>query len=90
LVRIGWQNGILVHNLALLTGYLLLAIAWSFGLPARIALFGLLTSPVGFLQMWQLRRIESGKKPSWSALTLNALASFSLLVYAVTFGYWIG
>jgi 1,4-dihydroxy-2-naphthoate octaprenyltransferase len=88
MVRLGWQQGIWVHHLFIASAYLLLAIAFVYGLPAALALPPLLTLPLGLLQIWYLRRIEEGIKPNWSALTLNAVAIVSAYAYLITYAFW--
>jgi 1,4-dihydroxy-2-naphthoate octaprenyltransferase len=88
LVRMGWKNGILVHNICILVAYLLVVLAYSLGFPRRVALAVLLTIPFGLLQFWQMLRISSGKKPSWQALTLNAVLSFGTMAYMMAFSFW--
>lgn len=88
LVRLGWQQGMLVHNLFMLSAYLLLAIAFSFGLPAAIALPPFLTLPLALLQIWYLHRIADGIKPNWTALTLNAVVIMAVSVYLLTYAFW--
>jgi len=89
LVRVGWQSGMVLHNLLILTAFLLLALAAVFGLPWFIALPAFLPMPLGLLQIWQMRRIADGMKPNWTALTLNALALFAACAYMITFSYWM-
>jgi 1,4-dihydroxy-2-naphthoate octaprenyltransferase len=89
LVRLGWQNGIIVHNLMIVSAFLLLGIAALFQLPLFIVLPALLTAPLGLLQIWQMRRIEAGAKPNWTAVTLNGLATFAAMAYLLTFAFWI-
>ena len=43
LIRMGWQRGMLLHNLLILIGFLILGLAAYFGLPMSIALPGFLT-----------------------------------------------
>lgn len=89
LVRLGWQSGMVLHNLLILTAFLLLALAAAFGLPWFIALPAFLPMPLGLLQIWLMRRIADGMKPNWTALTLNALALFAACAYMITFSYWM-
>jgi 1,4-dihydroxy-2-naphthoate octaprenyltransferase len=89
LVRIGWENGMNLHNLLIVIAFFLVALAASFQLPLFIALPALIPLPLGFLQIWQLRRIASGGKPNWTAVTLNALVIFSAMAYIFTFSFWI-
>lgn len=88
LIRLDWPNGMLVHNLMVLGGYLLLALAMLYGLPFRIALPAFLTLPLGLYQIWQMRRLADGARPNWSALTWGAVALFALTAYLLAFAFW--
>jgi 1,4-dihydroxy-2-naphthoate octaprenyltransferase len=88
-VRLGCDYGFTLHNILLLSSYLLLGIAAVFGLPNFVLVSGVLTLPVGLFQIWQMRRIASGLKPNWTVITTVALAIFSLMTYLITFAYWI-
>jgi 1,4-dihydroxy-2-naphthoate octaprenyltransferase len=88
IVRIGWQWGMTVNNLLILSAYLMLGLAVAFGLPLMIALPAFLTFPLGLLQIWQLRRIADGAKPNWTALTLNALVIFAVTAYLLAYSFW--
>lgn len=89
LVRLGWQTGMVLHNLLVLIAFFLLALAAAFGLPLSIALPAFLPFPLALLQVWQMRRIAAGAKPNWRALTLNALTLFGATAYLLTFAFWI-
>jgi 1,4-dihydroxy-2-naphthoate octaprenyltransferase len=88
LVRIGWERGITVHNILILSAFLLLGLAMFFGLPASIALPAFLTLPLGLLEIWQLRRIASGAKPNWNALGLNAIVLVGSMTYLLAYAFW--
>lgn len=88
IIRLGWQNGMLLHNALILTVFLLLLIARAFGFPGFAALAGFFSIPVGGFQIWQMRAIANGAKPNWNALTIGALAFFGVLVYLLTFAFW--
>jgi len=88
LVRLDWQQGMLVHHLFIVSAYVLMAIAFSFGMPTAIALPTFLTLPLGLLQIWYLRRVSDGLKPNWNALTLNAVAIVALSTYLLTYSFW--
>ncbi|MFC2026029.1 prenyltransferase [Chloroflexota bacterium] len=88
MVRMGWQNGIFLHNILILSAFLLLGIASIFGLPMFVVLPALISLPVGIFQIWQIRRIGDGAKPNWNHLTIGALALFISMVYFITFAYW--
>lgn len=89
MVRLGWQTGMQIHNLLILIGFFLLALAAAFRMPLFIALPAFATLPVGLLQIWQMRRLADGAKPHWTALTLNALALFAGTAYLLTFAFWV-
>lgn len=89
MVRVGWQNGMLMHNLLILSAFLLLGLASLFGYPTFAMWSGFLSLPIGLLQIWQMRRIADGAKPNWKLLTTIALTSFASLVYLIAFSFWI-
>jgi len=60
LVRLGWQAGMNLHNILLLTSFFLLAAAISFGMPAMIALPAMIPIVLAVLQIWMMRRIAAG------------------------------
>ena len=88
LVRMGWQNGMTLHNILIVVAFLLIALAASFGMPAFAALPALLPLPLGLLQIWQMRRIARGMRPNWTAVTLNGVALFASTAYLITFAFW--
>lgn len=88
LVRMGWREGMLLHNLLILSAYLLIGLAATLGLPLLIALPALLPLPLGVLQIWQMSRIAAGARPSWRALHLTAAALFGATAYLLTYGFW--
>jgi 1,4-dihydroxy-2-naphthoate octaprenyltransferase len=88
LVRLDWRQGMTVHHLLIFSAYLLLALAYFFGMPTAIALPAFLTLPLALLQIWYLRRIAEGIKPNWTALTLNAVVIVALAAYLLTYAFW--
>jgi 1,4-dihydroxy-2-naphthoate octaprenyltransferase len=88
LVRMGWQRGMVLHNGLILSAYLLFGFALSFGLPLLIALPAFLPLPLGFLQIWQMRRIADGGRPNWLSLKLTAATLFATTAYLLTFTFW--
>jgi 1,4-dihydroxy-2-naphthoate polyprenyltransferase len=87
-VRIGWQQGMTLHNLSILIaflfvgGFLLLHMPWSLAGPIFLAL------PLGILQIIQIQRIADGTKPFWLLLRINAWATFLVTVYLITVTLW--
>jgi len=88
LVRIGWERGITLHNVLVLSAYLLLGIAMFFGLPASIALPAFLTIPLVLLEIWQLRRIAAGGKPNWNAFGVSAVVLVGSMTYLLAYAFW--
>ncbi len=88
MVRVGWQRGMLLHNLLILSAYLLLGMAIAFGLPMSIGLPAILTLPLGLLQIWQMRRVAEGIRPNWTTITLTPVALFAATVYILAYGFW--
>lgn len=89
MLRMGWQNGMLFHNLLILVAYLLLVLAITFGLPLRIGAPALLTLPVGIYQIISINRIAAGGKPQWKTLSLMSVSLFCITAYLLTFSFWI-
>lgn len=89
LVRLGWQRSMTLHNIMILTNYVLLGIALLYGMPSSIALPPLLLFPLGLYQIWTMNRIAGGAKPNWRLLTLAGALLFVLTAYLIAFSYWI-
>ncbi len=87
-IRMGWKNGMLLHNLLILSAYLLLGLAVFGGLPWFVTLAALASLPVGLLQVWQMVRISQGQPPNWPIFTLNAVATFGSMAYLIAYSYW--
>jgi 1,4-dihydroxy-2-naphthoate octaprenyltransferase len=88
LVRMGWQAAMFLHNVMILTAYVLLLGARAFDFPTFATVAGLLSLPVGVFQIWQMNRIANGAPVNWNALTIGATAQFFLLVYLLAFAFW--
>lgn len=89
MVRIGWRNGMILHNILILSAYLLLGLAAINGMPRFVWLPVLLTLPLGLFQIWQMRHIADGAKPNWKTLTVVSMSLFGAMTYLMTFAYWI-
>ena len=87
MVNTGWQRGVVMHNVMVLTAYFLLNLAMAMGLPWSLAWPAMLTMPVG---LYQLRRCgrSAGAKPRFD-LRLTAAASLGLMAYLMTFSLWV-
>jgi len=88
LVRLGWERGMVVHNILVLTAFLLLGLAATFRLPLPIVLPALIPLPLGLLQIWQMRRISAGGKPNWTTMAFTAVVLFGSVTYLLAFTYW--
>ena len=89
MLRMGWQNGMLLHNILILITYLLLMLAITLGLPWQVGIPALFTLPIGLLQIWTINRIAAGYKPQWKSLKVMAMALFGITAYLLTFSFWI-
>jgi 1,4-dihydroxy-2-naphthoate octaprenyltransferase len=89
ILRMGWQNGVPLHNILILSAYLLLLLAITFGLPWRVGVPALFTLPIGIFQIVIVNRIAAGVKPPWKVLDVLASALFGITAYLLTFGFWI-
>jgi 1,4-dihydroxy-2-naphthoate octaprenyltransferase len=89
MILMGWQNGMLLHNILILGAYLLFLLAITFGLPWQIGVPALLTLPIGILQIWTVNRIAAGAKPQWKLLKVMSGALFGITAYLLAFSFWI-
>ena len=89
LVRIGWIQGIFLHNLLIFSGFLLFGVAILFGFPVRIVGFVFLTLPAALYLVWYLSKLEDGAPVRWPLITLLSLVIFFLPVYLLTYSSWI-
>jgi 1,4-dihydroxy-2-naphthoate octaprenyltransferase len=88
LVRVGWERGMVLHNILILTAFLLLGLAATFGLPLAIVLPALIPLPLGLLQIWQMRRIARGGKPNWTTMGFTAAVLLGSVAYLLAFAFW--
>jgi 1,4-dihydroxy-2-naphthoate octaprenyltransferase len=88
LIRIGWQRGMLLHNVLILVSFVLFGIAFILGLPLSVGWPIIFVFPVGLYQVWMMYRISEGAKPNWNLLTLVAISTFGLAAYILTFAFW--
>ena len=89
LTRLGWRRGIQLHNLLVLTAFLMVGLAISFGFPSRMALSVFLALPFGVFQVWSLIRLTEGAPTRWKALTLTSVGTFALATYSFAYNFWI-
>ncbi len=89
LIRIGWQNGMFLHNALILFAFLLIALAVVFGLPLPIALPSMSALILGILQIWNMHKIAEGKKPNWRAMMVGDLSLYLLVIYFLAYSFWV-
>lgn len=87
MVRVGWENGMRMHDGAILLAVLTFLLAFLTGLPSRVAMGGLIALPLALAQVWQLGRIRQGYPPRWQLLTISATGLFALTAYLELIGY---
>jgi 1,4-dihydroxy-2-naphthoate octaprenyltransferase len=88
LVRVGWQRGMIIHNVLVLGSFVILGMAFVFGLPLRVGWPVFFVLPIGLFQVWMMNRIADGAKPNWNLLVLVAASTFGLTAYLFTFAFW--
>jgi 1,4-dihydroxy-2-naphthoate octaprenyltransferase len=89
LVRIGWTQGIFLHNLMIFSGFLLFGVAILFGFPVRVVGSVFLTLPAALYLVWHLSQLEDGAPVHWPLITLLSLVVFFLPVYLLTYSSWM-
>jgi 1,4-dihydroxy-2-naphthoate octaprenyltransferase len=90
LIRLGCQRGMNIHNLLILSSFLLLVGGMIQGLPWALCWPGLLTFPLGLFQIRQMMLITGGEKPRWRLINFTSLALILLTVYFMAFTVWTG
>lgn len=88
LTRLGWQRGMNLHNLLILTGFFVLVSAAAVGLPWSLTWPGLLGLPFGIFQIFQMNGIAGGAKPRWRLLVITAGSTFALTAYFTALALW--
>jgi len=89
LVRIGWVRGIFVHNLMVLSGFLLFGAAVLFGFPVRLIGLVFLTVPIAGYMIYYLSQLKDGAPVRWPLIRLLSLVVFFLPVYLLTYSSWV-
>lgn len=87
MVRLGWEVGMRMHDIAILFAVISYILAILAGLPTRVALGGLIALPLALAQVWQMGRIREGYPPRWQLFTLSATGLFALAAYLELMGY---
>jgi len=89
LMSIGWQRGVLLHNILLIAAYLLFAALPFLGIPFDLVWPSLLTLPLAAYQVFVFRNLVDGAKPIWSAFIANSSAVYGLTIYLVALTFWL-
>ncbi len=87
LVRAGWQRGMHIVNILILSAFLLLGFAMLMGLSPAIVWPTFFVLPLAFFQIWYLSRIAAGAKPHWKVLSGSAISVYALTSYLLLFGF---
>ncbi len=83
LTVVGWQNGVTLHDLLLIAGFLCLGISGLIGLPWVILWPTMLSGIFAIFQIVVLHRIAGGHKPNWRLLKFTAIGVFLLSAYTM-------
>ncbi|PWH14671.1 MAG: hypothetical protein DDG59_12625 [Anaerolineae bacterium] len=89
MVRIGWQNGMALHNLLILFAFVLIAFGNVLGVPLSVGMPPMTALLVGSWQIWTMRRIAQGVKPNWRGLVWGGAALYGLVIYLYAYSFWI-
>ena len=89
LVRLGWVQGVFIHNLLVFSGFLLFGLSLFFGMPFRIIGPVFMVIPAGIFLIWYLSSLEDGAPVHWPLITLLSLVLFFLPAYLITYSVWI-
>lgn len=88
MTKLGWKNGIFLHNLLIILAFLMLGLSLFFGFPSRFVYPVFFALPFGMFQVWYLYRITQGAPTRWKLLTLNSVVLFLLPAYLFTYSFW--
>jgi hypothetical protein len=88
LVRLGWVQGIFIHNLLVLGGFLVFGLSAFFGTPLRIIGPVFFVLPIGFLLIWYLSRLKDGAPVRWKLIIPLSLVEFFLPLYLLVYSLW--
>ncbi|MBN2258800.1 MAG: hypothetical protein JW704_13455, partial [Anaerolineaceae bacterium] len=88
LIRLGWQRGIPLQHILILTGFVLLAAAPLFGVAWRLVWPALMAFPVVILEIWLVNRVALGLPPRWPILRITAWVVVILPTYLLAITFW--
>ncbi len=81
--RLGWQKAMSLHNILIITAFILIGVFglvglnWSFVWPMLLGL------PIGGYQIFLMQQIAEGAKPRWRLLRLISAGLFLLMTYLI-------
>jgi 1,4-dihydroxy-2-naphthoate octaprenyltransferase len=87
MVRLGWENGMRLHDAAIVAAVIALLAGVTLGIPAHVSVGLLIVLPLAAAQAWQMGRVRRGARPNWTLLTGGAVALFSLAAYLTFAGF---
>jgi 1,4-dihydroxy-2-naphthoate octaprenyltransferase len=90
LTMLGWQGGMNLHNIMIISTYAMIGLAALLGQPWALTWPELLTLPLGLYNIYLMLQISSGAKPRWRVLNLTALSIYGLMAYLITLALWTG
>jgi hypothetical protein len=82
---IGWENGIKLHNIAILAAYLTLIVFLTTRNTFYIYWPALLTIFISLFEIFLLTRVVAGIKPNWGMLRTTAFLQYFSIVYFLVF-----
>ncbi len=89
LIALTWQQAVPIHNLLLISAYLLLAAGPLFGISFGLVWPALLAFPLAAYQIFALRNIANGAAPLWAVFKITAIAIVGLTAYLLALTFWL-
>ena len=86
---IGWRRGILLNHAFLITSVIFLLLNVGKGLPSNLLLPIALSIPLIILDISWLQRIRAGYNPIWPLFNALTNSIVFILVYLLTYTFWI-
>jgi 4-hydroxybenzoate polyprenyltransferase len=85
----GWEAAMVLHNVLILLGYVLFALASLLGFPWLLMWPVFLTLPLGLAEFWLMERVRRGDKPLWGVMKFALGSTILIPVYLLAFAFWI-
>ncbi len=89
-IRLTWQKAMGLHNLLILSAFVLVGLFAALRLPWSISWPMLLPLPLGLFAIWQMMRIAAGDKPRWNLLRVTSIGLVVIMAYLVGYALWMG